>query len=262
MPLTLFKERAPDRPKKVIAIAAGKGGVGKSTVTAQLAIELNLLGLKVGILDADLYGPSIRKMLPETDFPKKLEGKFIPASSRGISIMTLAYFQDEGVAASIRAPIATQFIKQFVSQVEWGALDFLLIDFPPGTGDIQLTLSQIAAIDVALIVTTPQEVAIQDVKRAISLFQKVSIPIVGVIENMSYLISDPSILPFGSGGGEKLAKEYGVPLLKKIPLDPSISIEGDSGYIQPKMHLAKEFLKFLNLMQKNSGALSSFELVW
>lgn len=218
--------------KAVLAIAAGKGGVGKSSISVNLGMALQHHGFRVGIMDADIYGPSIRKMLPE-DEPPKQEGTMLkPALCRGIKMISMAYFRKEQEAAAVRAPIANSLIAHFIKQVEWGTLDFLLVDFPPGTGDVQLTLCQQIPWLGALMVTTPQDVALLDVRKAISLFNQVNVPIMGIIENMSYYQDSDHSAPvyvFGRGGGERLAREMGVPLLGSIPLDPELCACGDEG---------------------------------
>ncbi len=215
---------------QIIAIAAGKGGVGKSTVTAGLALALCELGHKVGVLDGDLYGPSLRRMLPETSLPGKGEGKLTPANHGGIKLMTMAYFQPDDKAALVRAPIAHGAIGSLVSGVDWGRLDYLLVDFPPGTGDLQMTLCKFLEFTGVVVVTTPQEVALLDVKKAIDAFTKLDVPVIGVVENMSYLQrGDEKIPVFGKGGGVRLASEQGVPLLGQIPLDPMLCQACDQG---------------------------------
>lgn len=234
MPLKILQQ--PTKPttqlKNVIAIAAGKGGVGKSTVTVQLALALKHLGARVGVLDSDIYGPSIRTMLPEERAPQQIGENFVPALCKGIKMMSMAYFRGKSQAAAIRAPIANGIINQFLKNVEWGDLDFLLIDFPPGTGDVQLTLAQQAHLTGAVMVTTPQEVALLDVRKAINLFEQVKVPLIGIVENMSYYYhaaTDQKLYLFGNGGGEKLAEETGAPFLGEIPIDPEISQCGDQG---------------------------------
>lgn len=234
MPLKILQQPStPTRQQKnIIAVAAGKGGVGKSTVTVQLALALKYLGARVGIMDSDIYGPSIRNMLPEERPPQQIGENFVPALCKGIKMMSMAYFRGKSQAAAIRAPIANGIINQFIKNVEWGDLDFLLIDFPPGTGDVQLTLAQQAHLTGAVMVTTPQEVALLDVRKAIHLFEQVRVPILGVVENMSYYYhpaTDEKLYLLGNGGGEKLARETGVPFLGEIPIDPQISHCGDHG---------------------------------
>lgn len=225
MPLTIIHEK---KPKHTLAIAAGKGGVGKSTVTTLLARSLHSLGYKVGVLDADLYGPSITKMLP-VDQEAAREGElFYPALSQGIKVLSLGHFASD--ALNVRGPIAISLIKQFLHNTKWGDLDYLLIDFPPGTGDIQLTLSQQANISGAIMVTTPQEVAVLDVKKAMHLFDLVKVPILGIIENMSYYLTDTGpLFLMGKEGGKRLAQQEFLPLIAEIPIDPDLSQSGDTG---------------------------------
>lgn len=236
MPLPLFKE---NRSKThCIAIAAGKGGVGKSTVAVNLARALKLLGFKVGLIDADVYGPSVRKMLPEERMPVQKEGKIEPAFAEGIPFISMAHFRRERDAVVARAPIANGIIGQFLNDVLWGDLDYLLIDFPPGTGDIQLTLAQKANLSGAVLVTTPQEVALLDVKKTLEMFRQLQIPVLGIIENLSgyhHPETDTVLYLFGNGGGERLAREAGVPLLGKLPIDPELCLRSDQG-LSPFIH--------------------------
>jgi ATP-binding protein involved in chromosome partitioning len=219
--------------KSVIAIAAGKGGVGKSTLTVTLALALQQLGFKVGILDADVYGPSLKKMLPCQELPRQhpeREQRIVPALCSEIKVISVDYFRKEGEATVVRAPLANSIISQFLTLVEWEALDYLLIDFPPGTGDIQLTLMQQAVLSGALIITTPQEIALLDVRKCMQMFQAMRIPIFGVVENMSYFRADKKdYYLFGSGGGKRLSEEMGVPFLGEIPIDPELSAHLDKG---------------------------------
>ncbi len=218
----------------IVAIAAGKGGVGKSTLALNLALYFQKRGYQVGLMDADLYGPSLNKMLPEeipsTQHPE-LQERIIPAESHGIKLISMAYFLHPEDPATVRAPIANGIIKQFIHLVDWGELDFLFIDFPPGTGDIQLTLIQEGSISGAIIVTTPQEVALLDVARSVNMFRQMEVPLIGVVENMSYYqVSGGEILyPFGQGGGERFALENELFFLGKIPIDGAISRCCDEG---------------------------------
>lgn len=235
MPLPMYQskeESSSTNIKHIVGIAAGKGGVGKSTVSVNLALVLQKMGYSVGILDADIYGPSLRKMLPESQLPSQKGDVIIPAICSGIKMISMAYFRKEKEAAVIRAPIANNLISQFIKNIQWGSLDFLLIDFPPGTGDIQLTLSQQANLRGALMVTTPQEVSVMDVRKAIHMFSQVRIPIIGIVENMSYYqhpASNERLYLFGKGGGERLSRESGTPFLGAIPIDPILSASGDNG---------------------------------
>lgn len=284
MPIPMYK--AKEKPtqvqteiKHLVAIAAGKGGVGKSTVAVNLGLALQSLGMKVGIFDADIYGPSVRKMLPEDHPPSQQGALLIPAICYGgVRMMSMAYFRKEKEAAVIRAPIANGIIMQFIQNTAWGNLDYLLIDFPPGTGDIQLTLSQQANLHGALMVTTPQEVAVMDVRKAMDLFEKVHLPVVGIVENMSYYkehAAGQKQYLFGKGGGQKLAKASGVPFLGEIPIDPEICKCGDLGtpLIAKESTLSVGAVAFLEISKnfiqevetlKNvtQGTLQNFELIW
>lgn len=235
MPLNLY-DKQQDRPLKnvkyVIGIAAGKGGVGKSTLTVHLADSLRRSGCKVGVLDADIYGPSLRHMLPEDETPYEENGVLYPALSRGLKVISMAYFRGRDEASAIRGPIASNLIKQFINNIDWGELDYLLIDFPPGTGDIQLTLCQQALLKGVILVTTPQEVSLLDVRKALSLFDQFKAPILGVVENMSYFQYpglDKKIAIFGQGGGQRLADESDIPLLATLPLDPELNASNELG---------------------------------
>ncbi len=266
MPLKMIK--TPEKKKTVIlptyilAVAAGKGGVGKSSVTVNVAIALKRAGYSVGIMDSDVYGPSVRRMLPEETAPAQQGEMIQPAISHGIKVISMAYFRKENEAAAVRAPIANGIITQFIKNVNWGVLDVLLIDFPPGTGDIQLTLSQHANLTGALIVTTPQEVALMDVRKAINLFDQVNIPIVGVIENMSYYQPTPDgkkTYLFGKGGGERLASEIGAPFLGQIPIDEEICRAGDEGLpLQVKEGIDSPGAKAFEAIAANAIASASY----
>ena len=214
--------------KKIIGVAAGKGGVGKSTVAVNLALALKELGFSVGILDADIYGPSLMKMLEITTPPTEGEGGIIPGSSYGIACISMAFFNT--AATIVRAPIANQVIHQFIRAVVWGELDFLVVDFPPGTGDIQLTLLQEVNFCGMVIVTTPQEVALIDVQKTVEMIQKTTVPICGVFENMSYFEEGSRRhFLFGQGGGKRLADSLHLPLLGEMPIDPQLGMYGDTG---------------------------------
>lgn len=229
LPLTLAKSQTEPvtraMPAKwVLAVAAGKGGVGKSTVTSLLAQSFKALGLEVGVLDADLYGPSQRLLLKE-DIPPIKEGlSFKPALSRGIQTISMAHFKSMDEACAFRAPIANQLIQQFMEQVKWKPMDVLLIDYPPGTGDIVLTLGQKIPLTGALVVSTPGAVSTCDVNRCVDLFEQLQIPIFGLVENMSYLQSSSGPLyPFGQGHVQALADKRGYPVLAKLALEPLVS---------------------------------------
>jgi len=216
----------------IIAISSGKGGVGKSTVASNLAIALARQGARVGLMDADIYGPNIPRMMGVDDQPVVENQKIIPLEAHGVKVMSLGFMIERDQPAIWRGPIIMKIITQFVRDVAWGQLDFFLVDLPPGTGDAQLSLVQATRVAGALIVTTPQEVAIGDALRGAKMFQRVDVPVLGVIENMSWLecahCGERTFL-FGSGGGARLAVELGVPLLGQIPLYAPVLAGGDTG---------------------------------
>ncbi len=220
--------------KNIIAVAAGKGGVGKSTVATNLALALRSFGASVGLLDADIYGPSVPTMLGEPEIPAgtKAGNRITPAVYYGVSVISVGFFVDRDGAVVWRGPMIHKLLQQFIEDVDWGELDYLVIDLPPGTGDAQLSLSQLIPITGAVIVTTPQEVSLIDVVKAISMFKKVEIPILGVVENMSYY-KCPSCGHhddiFSHGGGKSLAREIAAPLLGELPLHASVRHGGDAG---------------------------------
>lgn len=218
----------------IVGVASGKGGVGKSTVTANLAMALSLSGARVGILDADIYGPSMGLMFGIDKAPEVFEDDTIaPVCAKGgISIVSMCMFANSDKATIWRGPMASQMIQHFLNRVRWGTLDYLLVDFPPGTGDIQLTLTQNCPMAGAVVVTTPQEVALADCRKGLSMFDSVSVPVVGIIENMSYFICDECNKAhhiFREGGGSRIAASLGVPLIAKIPLEPAVADCGDLG---------------------------------
>lgn len=218
----------------IIAVASGKGGVGKSTVAVNLAVQLARAGKKVGLLDSDVYGPSIPKMLGLEGAHPKVVGKerIVPVESHGVRTISIGFLLDDDAPVIWRGPMVTGLLRQFLFQVEWGELDYLIIDMPPGTGDAQLTLVQSVALAGGIIVTTPQDVALLDVQRGIEMFRRVEVPVLGVVENMSLFQCpkcghEAEIFP--GAGGQKAAKKYGVPFLGAIPLDASYAEAGDSG---------------------------------
>jgi len=222
-----------DGVKHVLAIASGKGGVGKSTVAANLAVALDLAGARVGLCDCDMYGPSIGLMFGAVERPMATEQNvIIPITRHGVKLMSMGFLLDDDSPAILRGPMVTRYTQQFLRQVDWGGLDFLILDLPPGTGDIQLTIVQTVALAGALIVTTPQEVALIDARKAAAMFARVNVPVLGLIENMSYFLSPSDNVRydiFGRGGGEKEARRLGVPLLGQIPIDISTRESGDLG---------------------------------
>lgn len=218
--------------KQVIAVGSGKGGVGKSTVAVAIAESLAQDGAKVGLLDADIYGPNIPRMLGIDGIVPAAEGQKIkPAEADGMKVLSIGFFVEEGQPLIWRGPMLHSAIQQFLTDFDWGELDYLIVDMPPGTGDVQLSLSQILSISGAVVVTTPQQVAVDDAARAIAMFDKMNIPVLGVIENMAYLeLPDGTRMPvFGEGGGEHLASREAVPFLGRVPLDPKIGLGGDIG---------------------------------
>ncbi|GAB4192131.1 MAG: hypothetical protein Tsb0015_14280 [Simkaniaceae bacterium] len=256
---------------EIIGIAAGKGGVGKSSVTVNLALAMKEIGFKAGIIDADVYGPSVHKMLGTERLPAEKEGKIIPAQGFGISYISLAFFREEGEANALRAPIANDIILQFLDSVHWEGLDYLFIDFPPGTGDIPLTLVQKKPMSVIL-VTMPGELSLIDVQKALHMLQQMKVPIYGILENMSYLQSYESEKKqyiFGKGSGEALANQAHVSFLGQIPIEPLVAktIEKsqsmfqefpDAIYVKKFLDLAKQIISF----QQKKEYLTEFELIW
>jgi len=219
--------------KHVIAVASGKGGVGKSTVAANLAVALEQTKARVGLCDCDIYGPSISLMFGTRERPMATEeNKIVPIEQYNLKLMSMGFLLDDTSPAILRGPMVTRYTQQFLRQVEWGELDYLVLDLPPGTGDIQLTIVQTVALSGAIIVTTPQEVALIDARKAATMFEKVNVPVLGLIENMSYFISPSDGKRydiFGSGGGEREAKRLRVPLLGQIPIDIATREAGDRG---------------------------------
>lgn len=219
--------------KHVFAVASGKGGVGKSTVAANLAVALEQTGARVGLCDCDIYGPSISLMFGTRERPTATEeNKIVPIEQYGLRLMSMGFLLDDTSPAILRGPMVTRYTQQFLRQVEWGELDYLVLDLPPGTGDIQLTIVQTVGLSGAIIVTTPQEVALIDARKAATMFDKVNVPVLGLIENMSYFMSPSDGKRydiFGSGGGEREARRLRVPLLGQIPIDIATREAGDRG---------------------------------
>ena len=217
---------------RVIAVSSGKGGVGKSTVAANLAIALAQQGHRVGLMDADIYGPNIPRMFGVFEKPVVIGGRIRPLAAHGIKLMSIGFLVDRDAPAIWRGPIIMKVIQQFLRDVEWGELDYFLVDMPPGTGDAQLSLVQSVAVSGAVIVTTPQEMAVGDALKGAKMFERVSVPVVGIVENMGPY-SDPAsgirYAFFGEGGGQRLADEVGVPLLGSVPLQPGLAERADAG---------------------------------
>ncbi len=264
--------------KNTIAVASGKGGVGKSTVAVNLAVALAKDGAKVGLIDADIYGPSIPLMLGVNERPKVFQSensvKMIPLEKYGVRFISIGLLVDDTAPIIWRGPMASGAIKQFMSDVEWGELDFLIFDLPPGTGDIQLTLVQTIPLTGAVIVTTPQEVSLIDARKALMMFNRVNVPVLGVVENMSYFIAPDTGRKydiFGSGGGEKICKELSVELLGGIPIDPRIREGGDNGipmvydlpdteYSKIMMDIARNLVKQVSI--RNSDQSDKIEIIF
>ncbi len=217
--------------KHVIAVGSGKGGVGKSTVAVAIAARLAAMGASVGLLDADIYGPNIPRMLGIERLPEGDGPKIAPAQAFGMKVVSIGFLVPEGQPLIWRGPMLHTAIKQFLTDFDWGELDYFVVDLPPGTGDVQLSLTQTLPVSGAVVVTTPQQVAVDDASRAIAMFEKLQVPVLGVVENMSFFeMPDGSrVQIFGEGGGEALARMNSVPFLGAIPLDPAIGKAGDSG---------------------------------
>ena len=220
----------------VIAVSSGKGGVGKSMVAVNLAAALAHEGLRVGLLDADIYGPNVPRMFGETRRPRVTGEKgaemIEPLESHGVRLMSLGFLLEEQQPAIMRGPLISGILKQFIEQVDWGPLDLMVVDMPPGTGDAQLSLVQTVDVDGAIMVTTPQAVAVGDVRRGVKMFERVNTRILGIVENMGAMTCpgcDTTIDVFGEGGGENLAVEMGLPFLGSVPLDPAVRLSGDAG---------------------------------
>lgn len=217
---------------RIIAVSSGKGGVGKSTVAVNLAVSLARRGLRVGIMDADIYGPNLPLMMGVNEAPPVRDEKIQPLLAFGVKVMSIGFLIERDQPAIWRGPIIMKVITQFLKDVDWGQLDYLLVDMPPGTGDAQLSLVQATHVHGGVIVTTPQQVAVGDALRGVRMFERVGVPVLGIVENMSYLENPESGRPiavFGSGGGQALADEVNVPLLGQIPLDPRVVEGGDTG---------------------------------
>ena len=217
--------------KFTIAISSAKGGVGKSTFATNIALALSKLDLKIGILDADIYGPSLPKLFSISDKPKSEDGKLIPINKYNIQCMSIGFLTDEQTPMIWRGPMVTSAIKTFTQKVDWKDLDLIIVDMPPGTGDTQLTFAQEIKVDGAIIVSTPQEIALQDVKRGIKMFDKLGVNIIGLVDNMSYFIGDDKkkYPIFGEGGVKRTAEEFKKNFLGEIPINPDVEKNGDEG---------------------------------
>ncbi len=251
--------------ERIIAVSSGKGGVGKSTVAVNLATQLALNGARVGLLDADMYGPNVPTMMGVTEEPQVTgdpgKERFIPPTSHGVKVMSMGFLVRGDQPAIWRGPMLHAVVGQFCHQVEWGELDYLVVDMPPGTGDVQLSLAQFVPITGAVLVTTPQEVSLQDVRRAFRMFEKVEVRVLGVVENMSYFKCDDCEKKhhlFGEGGGQRLALKMGTELLAQLPLLPDVREGGDMGVPivirQPQNEAAKGFRELsAKIVERVSG---------
>lgn len=218
--------------KNLITIGSGKGGVGKTTVSVNLAIALAGQGHEVGLLDADVYGPNVPRMMGINETPHAIGERIQPLEQYGIRLMSMGFLNPGDKPLIWRGPMLHNVVQQFLRGVDWGELDFLIIDLPPGTGDVQLSLIQTAPITGAVIVTTPSDVSLEDARKAVNMFRQVRVEILGIVENMSYLIAPKSkerIDVFGEGGGKRTAEAMGVPFLAELPLIPEVRIGGDTG---------------------------------
>ena len=248
----VFKKNPIIGTKFTIAISSAKGSVGKSTFETKLALALNHIGCKVGLLDADIYGPSIPKMFGINEKPKSDGQKLEPIVKYGIQCMSIGFLADQQTPMIWRGPMVTSAIKTFTQKVNWKHLDFIIVDMPPGTGDTQLTFSQEIKMDGAIIVSTPQEVALLDVKRGIKMFDKLGVKILGLVDNMSFFTGDDGkeYKIFGEGGVKKTAEEFQKEFLGEIPIDPNVGKYGDKGKpiveAEPENKISKIYFDFAN----------------
>ncbi|MEN9592224.1 MAG: hypothetical protein RJA21_683 [Gemmatimonadota bacterium] len=232
---------------RIIAVSSGKGGVGKSTVAVNIAVALAKMGKRVGIMDADIYGPNLPLMLGVDAAPSVVDEKIIPLEAYGIKVMSIGFLIEKEQPAIWRGPIVMKILTQFLKDVAWGQLDYFLVDMPPGTGDAQLSLVQATQVHGAVIVTTPQQVSVGDALRGVKMFERTAVPVLGIVENMSYFENPETGKPiavFGTGGGARLAQECNLPLIGQVPLDPRIQEGGDTGRpivdAEPTSRAAKE----------------------
>ncbi len=252
--------------RHTIAVSSGKGGVGKSTVAVNLAVALRQSGAAVGIIDSDVYGPDVPMMLGSRGRPGMFDNKIIPVEAHGLKLMSIGLLVNEREPLVWRGPMIHSFIQQMLKDVMWGALDYLVFDMPPGTGDAQLSLSQVIPLGGVVMVTTPQEVALLDVRKAIGMFQRLNVPLLGIVENISYFLAPDTgtrYAIFGEGGGRRIAEEYGIPLLAQIPLDPETRVGGDEGspiaVRRPDSPQAKAFRALAQAVQKRLDELAALK---
>jgi ATP-binding protein involved in chromosome partitioning len=257
---------APEMPNlgRIIAISSGKGGVGKSTVSANLAVALGRSGRRVGLMDADVYGPNIPRMFGVSERPPVTGGKIQPLEAYGVKLMSLGLLVERDAPAIWRGPIIMKIVQQFLRDVDWGPLDYFLVDLPPGTGDAQLSLVQATHVSGALIVTTPQEMAVGDALRGARMFERVGVPVLGIVENMSGFVDPESgrrFELFSSGGGRRLADELGVDLLGSIPLQPGLAELADAGHpilvAEPESAAGAELQSVADQLQRKTAGRSA-----
>ncbi|HEY3827400.1 MAG TPA: Mrp/NBP35 family ATP-binding protein [Bryobacteraceae bacterium] len=250
--------------KNLIAVGSGKGGVGKTTVAVNLAIALSRLGHKTGLLDADVYGPNVPLMMGTNQTPAAIGERIQPLQNFGVKLMSMGFLSPGDKPLVWRGPMLHSVIQQFLRGVDWGDLDYLVIDLPPGTGDVQLSLIQTAPVTGAVVVTTPSDVSLEDARKAVRMFEQVKVPILGIVENMSYLTCphcDERIDVFSTGGGRRTATAMGVNFLGALPLDPHVRIGGDTGKpiatFGPDDKRAKGFYELAELVMKQAGDAAS-----
>ena len=258
------KEAVLPGVKNTIAVASGKGGVGKSTVAVNLAVSLAMDGATVGLVDADIYGPSMPTMLGIDGRPKVSQNKLHPIEKYGLKVMSIGFLVDPMQAVIWRGPMASGAVKQFMGDVTWGELDYLIFDLPPGTGDIQLTIAQTIPLTGAVIVTTPQDVALADARKGLVMFNKLSVPVLGIVENMSYYLCThcgqrENI--FDTGGGKRTAEELGVPFLGEIPITTGMRIGGDNGNPLVRAEPESDQAKIIRALARNLAAQVSIQNV-
>jgi ATP-binding protein involved in chromosome partitioning len=253
--------------KHTVAVSSGKGGVGKSTVAVNLALALKQAGAQVGLVDVDVYGPDVPLMMGARGKPGMFDNKIIPVEAHGIKIMSIGLLVAEREALVWRGPMIHSAVQQFLRDVLWGALDYLVFDMPPGTGDAQLSLSQVVPLTGVVMVTTPQDVALLDVRKALAMFRKLNVPILGIVENMSYFVAPDTgarYAIFGEGGGARVAEEFGTPLLARIPLEMETRQGGDAGVPvvvgRPDSAPAKAFRDMADAVRARVDAVSGLKL--
>lgn len=250
--------------KYTVAVASGKGGVGKSTVAVNLAVALAKQGYAVGLADADILGPSIGKMVGVNQIDQRTQG--LPIEKYGIKIMSSAFISAPGQANIMRGPMVGKYVVAYITQIPWGALDFLVIDLPPGTGDAQLSLCQEIPPTGALLVTMPQDVSLEIVRRGAQMFEQLKVPLLGVVENMSYFRGDDGkeYAIFGTGGGAECAEDYGIPLLAKLAIVPQVATQGDAGdpivHSHPDSEVAKQYLELAEKVAERCKGVKGVEL--